>query len=139
MHSNMRSLLLFYTSTSNQSLLVSNRSGGPQIMLIYQIEKPFHGFFVGFYISHKAEIYKNDSPKGQHHLANLVLFSFFFIAIWWFLNLAFLSYLALIVIKLQRLKEGIGSLINSLKRIKKRTIGNSKNHIYKIIPGLWLA
>ena len=52
------------------------------------------------------------------------------------------------VIKLKRLKEGIGSQINSLKRIRKRTIGNSKKGkkkkkkkptFIKFIPGLWLA
>ena len=51
------------------------------------------------------------------------------------------------VIKLKRLKEGIGSQINGLKRIRKRTIGNSKKGkkkkkkptFIKFIPGLWLA
>ena len=47
--------------------------------------------------------------------------------------------------KMQRLKEGIGSQINGLKRIKKWTIGNSKKGekkkptFIKFIPGLWLA
>ena len=54
------------------------------------------------------------------------------------------------IIKLQRLKEEIGSQINCLKRIRKRTIGNRKKkkkthththtHTFlKFIPGLWLA
>ena len=51
------------------------------------------------------------------------------------------------IIKLQRLKEEIGSQINYLKRIRKRTIEKKKKkkththtHTFlKFIPGLWLA
>ena len=54
----------------------------------------------------------------------------------------------MIVIKLQRLKEEIGSHINYPKRIRKRTIGNSKKGkkkkkkkttFIKFIPGIWLV
>ena len=44
---NSEALHIPTAGTSNQSLSVSNRSGGPQIMLIYQTEKPFQGFFMG--------------------------------------------------------------------------------------------
>ena len=97
-------------------------------MLIYQTKKPFQGFlFLGgiLYIIQSWLIWYSFLSSLKH---------------WWFLNLAFLSYFALTVIKLKRLKEGIGSQINGLKRIRKRTIGNSKKgkrkkkktHIYKI-------